>query len=508
MPFSESPSLPRLPSLAFFQRLAFFRKTRLVTEATLSFRDPDGSCMRFGDRIIRFVYPAAATRVREFLASDFTRQLLEEKVLPATRLLPQDEFAELLALGQFAKSKNSFAGGLALEHERIVFPSYPFEWCPEMLFAAAELTLTLQLRALAAGLTLKDATPLNLLFRGAQPVFVDFLSFSPRSPGAVTWSAYAQFVRTFLFPLMLSKWQGNPLADHFLANSDGLVPAEVYQRLTALGRIRPLALQYVSLPTWLGGMATAETARTTDGEKTDDPERALYVSQALVRGLARALHQLKPKQPGASVWANYMDTFSYQDETFAAKQSFVREALRELAPSTVLDIGCNTGYFSCLAAELGASVVALDSDVNVVSKLWLRSLTENRSVLPLVMDFSRPSPGLGWRNSEKMSFLARARGNFDAALLLAVVHHLTVTHAVPLEDVFEVCADIVTQGVIVEFVPPEDPMWIKIGRNKEHLVPRLQQANFDAAYGPWFTLVRRLQLPASSRWIYFLRRKA
>jgi hypothetical protein len=157
---------------------------------------------------------------------------------------------------------------------------------------------------------------------------------------------------------------------------------------------------------------------------------------------------------------------------------------------------------------MGAAVVAIDSDPSVVSKLWIRSRAEKLSVLPLVMDFSRPSPGLGWRNSEKISFLDRARGHFDAALLLAVVHHLSVTHGVPLEEIFGVCAEIVTQGVIVEFVPPEDPMFTKIGRNKEHLISRLQQPEFEAAYGPWFTLVRRLQLPASSRWLYFLRRQA
>ena len=478
-----------------------------MTENPLSFRDPDGVCTRVGDRIIRFVYQSAAVRVREFLASDFTRQLLAEKVLPTTYNLGTDELTELLAHPRFAKLAKSFEGGLALEHELIEFPSYPSEWCPEMLFAAGELTLALQLRALASGLTLKDATPLNILFRGAKPVFVDFLSFSPRSPGSVSWSAYAQFVRTFLFPLMLSKWQAAPIAEHFLANGDGLSSTEVYHRLNLLDRIRLPALQFVTLPMWLGRTKTAETAKLSDGERQDDPERALYIACALVRGLSRALHQVKPRPPSVSAWTDYMDTFSYRDETFAAKELFVREALQELSPRTVLDIGCNTGYFSCLAAEMGASVVAIDNDTSVVSKLWIRVQAQKRSVLPLVIDFSRPGPGLGWRNSESIGFLDRARGNFDAALLLAVVHHLSVSQGIPLEELFGVCAEIVTQGVIVEFVPPEDPMFAKISRNKEHLIPRLQRSEFEAAFSHWFSIVRRLQLPTNSRWLYFLRRK-
>lgn len=479
-----------------------------MTDNPLSFRDPDGVCTRVGNRIIRLVYPSAAVRVREFLASDFTRQLIAEKVLPSTRILGGGEFTELLDHPRFAKMVNPFAGGLALEHELIQFPSYPSEWCPEMLSAAGELTLELQLRALASGLTLKDATPLNILFRGAQPVFVDFLSFSPRSPGSVAWSAYAQFVRTFLFPLMLSKWQAAPIAEHFLANGDGLNSTEVYHRLNLFDRMRLPALQFVTLPTWLGRTKTAETAKITDGERQDDPERAFYIACALVRGLSRALHQVKPRPPSASAWTDYMDTFSYRDETFAAKELFVREALQELSPRTVLDIGCNTGYFSCLAAEMGASVVAIDNDTSVVSKLWIRIQAGKLSVLPLVIDFSRPGPGLGWRNSESIGFLDRARGNFDAALLLAVVHHLSVSQGIPLEELFGVCAEIVTQGVIVEFVPPEDPMFSIISRNKEHLIPRLQRSEFEAAFSPWFSMVRRLQLPTNSRWLYFLRRKA
>ena len=479
-----------------------------MIDDSMTFRDPDGTCMQIGDRIIRFVYPSAAVRVREFLSSDFAHQLLAEKILPGSRILDTNECPELLAHARIAKLAELFPGGLILEHERVEFPSYPYEWCPEMLFSAGELTLALQLRALASGLTLKDATPLNILFRGAQPVFVDFLSFSPSSPGSVAWSAYAQFVRTFLIPLMLSKWQGAPIAEHFLANRDGLSSTEVYNRLNLFDRIRLTALQFVTLPTWLGRMEAAETVKITDGDSRDDPERTSYIARSLVRGLSHALHRVKPKPPSATAWTNYMDTLSYRDEAFAAKDLFVREALLELGPRTVLDIGCNTGYFSCLAAQMGASVVAIDSDTSVVTKLWIRTQLEKLPVLPLVVDFSRPSPGLGWKNSECIGFLDRARGKFDAALLLAVVHHLSVSQGIPLEGLFGIFAEIVTQGVIVEFVPPEDPMFIKLSRNKEHLIPRLQQPEFELAFSPWFHLVRRVQLPASSRWLYFLRRKA
>ena len=65
----------------------------IMIDDSMTFRDPDGTCMQIGDRIIRFVYPSAAVRVREFLSSDFAHQLLAEKILPGSRILDTNEYA-------------------------------------------------------------------------------------------------------------------------------------------------------------------------------------------------------------------------------------------------------------------------------------------------------------------------------------------------------------------------------------------------------------------------------
>ena len=57
-------------------------------------------------------------------------------------------------------------------------------------------------------------------------------------------------------------------------------------------------------------------------------------------------------------------------------------------------------------------------------------------MLPLVVDLTRPTPAVGWRNQECASFLVtgRRRENFDLVMMLAVVHHILVTERIPLED--------------------------------------------------------------------------
>ena len=55
-------------------------------------------------------------------------------------------------------------------------------------------------------------------------------------------------------------------------------------------------------------------------------------------------------------------------------------------------MGCNTGYFSLLAARNGARVVAIDSDSAVVGATWRQALKEDLDILPLVVNLASPTP--------------------------------------------------------------------------------------------------------------------
>ena len=370
-----------------------------------TFRDPEGYCLTVDERIIRVVHPEAADRVRALIKSEFVSQLVSEGKMPWTRIV---EGAELAGLHEVWPAGSAIDNGaLVLEHQRISFTSYPHEWSAEMLYAAGELTLEIQLRGLVAGLTLKDATPTNVLFEGSQAMFVDLLSLTPQRSGVAVWSAYAQFVRTFLLPLLQYRKQGVSPQELFLCRRDGLEPEEVYRELSVLARLSPTALQYVSVPTWLGRSrkAVEVSPQTTRRYKA---EQAQAIAQMLVKGLRRSFAKLQPKGKQNSTWSDYMSTNSYDSEAFEAKAAFVNESLAAFSAQTVLDIGCNTGHFSRLAATSGAQVVGLDYDSAVVGDLFCRSRNEKLNILPLVMNLARPSPGLGWSNREQASFLERA----------------------------------------------------------------------------------------------------
>lgn len=76
-----------------------------------------------------------------------------------------------------------------LKPRSIPFISYPYEWCFSQLRAAALTTLQIQKEALRFGMTLKDGSAYNVQFIGAQPVFIDTLSFEKYREGS-PWVAY------------------------------------------------------------------------------------------------------------------------------------------------------------------------------------------------------------------------------------------------------------------------------------------------------------------------------
>ena len=472
-----------------------------------SFRDPAGCCCSFNGCVLRFVAANAISEFEQFLQTNCARQFIARKQFVSTRRLNEDETATLRESPELQPVFHAQPGGAVFEHERIPFPSYPHEWPPEMLWDAGRLTLELAQAALADGFGLKDATPHNILFRGSEPVFIDALSFERRNPGDPIWLPEAQFVRTFLLPLLASRRWGLPLTELFTTRRDGIEPEAVYRFCGPLEKFTPRMLSLVSIPTWLSRKTSPDDQKIYQPHLLANTEKARFILESLFKRLERTLDSLKPVAQKKSVWSDYMATHSYDDPAFAAKEKFVNEALREFKPARVLDAGANTGHFSALAAQAGAEVVAVDLDAACAGAIWQRAREQKLDILPLVVNLAHPSPALGWRNGECPSFLDRATGAFDGVLMLALIHHLLVTERIPLEEILRLAYEVTNSLLVIEFVEPKDEMFRRLTRGREALHASLNAAVFEQACTPYFEIVRSLALPDTQRRMYCLKRK-
>lgn len=197
---------------------------------------------------------------------------------------------------------------------------------------------------------------------------------------------------------------------------------------------------------------------------------------------------------------------SYSEVAFKQKEAFVLSAIEDRRPQRVLDVGCNTGHFSALAARRGAAVVGIDSDPVVVGETWRRATADRLPILPLVVDLARPSPGVGWRNGECPGFLDRAHGGFDLVLMLAVIHHMLVTERVPLDAIVEVVAELTADRIVVEYVGPADPCFRQITRGRDSLYGFLSSAAFESAFARRFRIERSESVEGSDRRLYLMTR--
>jgi len=474
----------------------------------ISFRDPGGALLAREGRIFRIV-GSGAPDLNAFLASATAQKLFRAGQLPRTTVLGNGQVAEALADTELKQAYEDLDGHMLVEHERIPFPSYPYEWPPEMLHAAGILTLDLAQSLLSDGLGLKDATPMNVLFRGTEPVFIDLLSFERRDPGDPTWLPYAQFVRTFVLPLLANKRFGVPLEQSLGTRRDGLEPEEVYRYLGPLQRIMPPYLGLVSMPAWLGARHNQDDTAIYRKQILKDAEKARFILNSLLNRMRRTLNRVAPPSGRQSTWSGYMTSSgnNYAAPDFSVKESFVADALREFAPKRVLDVGCNTGHFSFMAARAGAGVVAIDYDPVVAGRVWRGARSERLDVLPLVVNLARPTPATGWRNAEGPSFLDRAQGSFDAVLMLAVIHHMLVTERVPLPEILNLAADLTRDVAVIEFIEQGDSMFQRLTRGREELHRNLTVAYFETVCNQRFEIIRSQRTPSGTRSLYLLRKK-
>jgi SAM-dependent methyltransferase len=472
-----------------------------------TFRDPAGSLHLEDDLAVRTIHPAAREAVLNFVSSPFYLSLVDRGLIVASTI--DDTW-----LGPSGEP------GLRLLHPRIPVPTYPWEWTPSQWLAAADLTLTLCEEALDHGWILKDATPLNILFVGPRPILVDVLSFEAwphvatpanPTPAPQIWLAYGQYMRTFLLPLLMNRMLSWPLALS-LFKRDGYEPADLYNALSWPQRLSRAALWPVTLPAILERRGNPDAPAPSPRPVTD-PGLALHTLKRTLAGLRRMTHRAMPAV-AASDWSDYKSTLThYTADQSSDKHSWVAQVIAETRPSTpssqqawrVLDIGANTGEFSVLAAHSGASVVALERDAAAADRLFRLTRDQALAVQTIHADLSRPTPSAGWLNNETSSLLhrleARPNSGFDLVLMLAVIHHLLLMEQIPLPSIVQLCHRLTRRHLVIEWVPPSDPMYISLMRGRTDLYGNLSESDLLFATTGLFRSLHRHPL-ANGRVLY------
>jgi SAM-dependent methyltransferase len=405
-------------------------------------------------------------------------------------------------IADFAGSSLDPAWQGILRHRRVPFVSYPYEWSFGMLKAAAALHLDLLRSAIDESVTMKDGTPFNVQWIGCQPVFIDVATFVPWEPGQ-PWDGYRQFCRMFLYPLMLQAYKRIPFQPWLRGRLEGLLADEFRRLLSWRDVVRPGVLTHVIAQSAFERQF-AVSSRDVRGElRHAGFDRRVLV--ALVDKLKRLVDTLS-WSIRSSPWTEYATDNSYAAVAVTAKETFVRRALGAASRRLVWDLGCNTGQFAKLAASHAEYVVAIDADHESVERLY-RDVSHGgqANILPLTMDLADPSPALGWRSRERGTLLER--GTPDLVLCLALVHHLAITANIPIDDILDWLADC-GGDLVIEFPTEADEMVQRLRLNKTQRYDDYCLPAFERALTARFEIRERLQLPSTTRYLYYATRRA
>jgi ribosomal protein L11 methylase PrmA len=452
-----------------------------------SFRDRNGYVFHSGNDVLRTILPPAKKQYEAIRDQGLIEACIKEGLLIGTKELKRTEVPTELAEAAYV-----------VQHEKIPYISYPYEWSFYQLKAAALHHLKLELFLLDRGALLRDASAYNVQFLGPQPIFIDLLSIAPYEDGDY-WIGHRQFCEQFLNPLLLRALKGVTHFSWYRGNLEGIPLSDLARLLSIKDKLSWRVLLHVVIPSRLETSAIMNPGRAELQVKQRKPlPRAAY--KGLLTQLYSWIKKLEPKGQRKTVWGDYANSNTYLDAEAKAKRNLVVEFAKKHKPMKLIDLGCNTGDYSIAALEGGAvSVVGYDFDPNAIDIAFIRSQQEQLPFLPIYLDAANPSPDQGWMQSERAGFGKRAKA--DSMIALALIHHLVIGKNIPLEQALRWMTDIAPKGLI-EFVPKNDQTVCQMLALREDIFDDYTEENFIKLLSDCAEIRDSCQVSSSGRKIF------
>ena len=352
-----------------------------------SFRDPSGFLFVHEGTVYRQINPAGAENYDRLIASGLYATLSESGQLIAHEevdLRPADAPAHRI-----------------IRPLQLPLISYPYEWSFGQLKAAALLTLAIQRTALDYGQILRDASAYNVQFYRGKPVFIDTLSFGAYREGE-PWVGYQQFCKHFLAPLALMAKVDVALSQLLRVNLDGVPLALACKLLPFTTKLSFPLLTHLHLHArstrkWanVGAAGDAAVKRLQRGRVSRN------AMTGIIESLERCIKSLE-WTPTGTEWSDYYANTNYTKASHEHKAELVARFVAQTGAKVVWDLGANTGRFSKIAADNGATVYSFDIDPATVERNWQKVVSSNETrILPLLQDLTNPSPAIGWDLDER-----------------------------------------------------------------------------------------------------------
>jgi SAM-dependent methyltransferase len=367
---------------------------------------------------------------------------------------------------------------LTLKHKKIPFISYPHEWCAEMLRDSAIFHLKLSGDLLKIGIYIKDAHPWNILFDHGSPVFIDFTSLvliddlfeepyleankyfrhssiKKRTAKLISEIYIRMFRPYFLNPLLFYRFGNRDYVRLSIENSTLNVHTNIISLSDFLPRDKAFLVRIKKQIALFKILCDESVAHWNLGRNKDVPyflRRMTAITKSAVVTCGGTPYLEYYKNKGEDV------TWEYS-EGWNQKQKILHDTLKNPEITTVLDVACNTGWYSLMAEKLGKKVVAFDIDEGCVEELYSKVKKGGLDILPLVMNFTQlTSDKYSMYDEKKVIISAETRLQSDCVMALGILHHLVLGVGMSFNEVLSPLIRLTKKWLIIEYVESEDPV--------------------------------------------------
>lgn len=445
-----------------------------------SYRDRDGYIVVENSIARRYVLKSYADHYDQLMKSGLYTHLVEKKLLIPHIEISATEQPECYKI---------------IEPVFIPFISYPYEWTFDQWKEMALKTLQINCISLKYGMILKDATPFNFTWHKGQAVFMDTLSFEKYQSGTA-WTAYRQYCETILGPLSLIAYCGAAWARNLQSFINGWDLPFISQTLPSKTWFNKSLFLHIHLH------ARTKSHQINQGAKTNmNAEKLLALWKLMENGIEQLQDRINSNN-----WSTYYEETILSQDYLEEKTSIIHTWLKFIAGGKLIDLGANTGKFSCLASSYYDQVIAIESDINCLKVLRTNIKDKSISNITTVWsDLTQPSAAVGWNNEERTDLLSRLAS--DCLLALALIHHLCIAKNIRLEMLASLFAKLTNQWAIVEFIPKEDPKIKSMLENRMDVFDDYSEERFLQSFEKYFYLREIIPLQHSLRKLYLWEKK-
>jgi len=398
-----------------------------------SYGDPDGRLFSWNGELYRGI-----SHVKTPLFRDLFRKGIFQKLIEQGILINSEPVA--LKLEGY---------GMVVHHRRIPFVSYPYEWCAVMFRDAGLAYLDWVEKLGGLGFTLRDTHPWNVLFDGCRPVYVDLTSIKPLAENS-PYINDDKFYRYYIYPLLLMSEGQERMVRYLLPDYEGISPVDVARLTRKSPRLSSQSLTQRLASTLARGVPgicrgpLKSAVRSARGFFEKDSQRyrsPLDSVQRLKEEITNIPLSVSPDR----------EVNSLPRSSRLTTENELEKIIMELNPCSILTIGKELRGLTELNRRDGISWVCFDGNSNYISRLYDCARERKLPLLPLVIDFTDPTPSRGL--ASHLSIAAAERLQCDLVIALGLVSQTVAERRLRFDQIVYGVAQFSRRWLMIDFKP-------------------------------------------------------